>query len=231
MPLTRLRSEFVREVLRISHKVIPKFRRFFRYRDLILYVPKGVFNPVYTLSTDLIINALSSKFRPRGTFLEVGCGSGVITIYVAKHLVYNVNEVYTCDISSKALLTTKFNAEVNEVIDRIKVSNCYELLPKLRSQVDFAVANPPYLPLNPRDDLDINWCGGASLSIFKEVINELINSLRMGGEGLITASSLTDLGYVIKLLRSKGLRTEVVNSVRTPFDTIYLLRVIKVKNI
>ncbi len=223
----RLRSEVVREVLRISHKIIPKFRRFFRYRDLILYIPEGVFNPVYTLSTDLIIDTLSSKFRPKGIFLEVGCGSGVITIYVAKHLISNVKEVYACDISSKALLTTKFNAEVNEVINRIKVSNCYELLPKLRGQVDFAVANPPYLPINPKDDLDINWCGGASLGIFKEVINELINSLRPGGEGLITASSLTNLNYVIKLLRSRELSTEVVNDVRTPFDTIYLIHIVK----
>ena len=222
-----LGSIVVRGVLRYSHRLLPRFVRFFRYRGLALFVPEGVFNPVYTVSTGLIIDALSNVFRPRGVFLEIGCGSGAVSIFVAKYLWDGVEEIYSCDVSDKALATTMINAEINGVIERVKIGNCYKLLPRLKNKVDFAVANPPYLPIDPRDELDYNWCGGSSLNIFKETINELTTTLKTGGQGLITVSSLTSINKATKILREKKLTTKIIKNTKTPLDTIYLIHIIK----
>ncbi len=227
MVLSRVRCEVVREVLRVTHNIIPKFRRFFNYRGLKLYIPKGVFNPTFTASTDLIINALEKVVRPWGNVLEVGCGSGAISVYIAKYLRRDVKSLSACDVSELALKVSRINAVLNNVANYLKVGNCVELIPKLINSIDFGIANPPYLPLDPKDAMDINWCGGSSLKIFNEVVNYLITSLRRGGEALITASSLTSINHVSNYLRALGVKFRVIDYLRTPLDTIYLIHVMK----
>ena len=218
----RLAAEVIRVALRSAHKVVPKLTKYFKFMDLHLFIPYGVFNPVYTLSTALILKHI----KPYGRVLDLGCGSGVIAIYVARN--FRVREVIAYDVSRKALATSRINARLNNVEDRIVfVSSRDELL--RFTELDYVVTNPPYLKLEPKDELDLNWCGGADLGLMKKEIFRLgCGLLKYGGRLVTATSSATGVGYVLSYLRCLGMKPRIVALARTPLDTIYLVHAVKV---
>jgi len=105
--------------------------------------------------TELIVEA-SIKFlsgKDGLKFCEIGVGSGCISIAVLKN-VENVSAVST-DISGSAVEIAKTNAEKHGVTDRINFcqSNLFgEIQPQ---EFDLIVSNPPYIPEEDFDDLQI----------------------------------------------------------------------------
>ena len=88
------------------------------------------------------------KYLPNelGSALEIGCGSGIISIHLAK----KGNQVTSVDINPKAVNATKFNAKQNQVNIEVLESDMFE---KVKGRkFDFIVCNPPYLP--PTEDYD-----------------------------------------------------------------------------
>lgn len=73
--------------------------------------------------------------------LDIGTGSGCIAISLAKNL--PGTEVYGLDISKKALMVAKENAEMNDV--RIEFIKADILGLQLDKQFDIVVSNPPYV--------------------------------------------------------------------------------------
>lgn len=202
------------------HELIPYLIKLVKFHELSLYIPKSVFNPLIALSTDMIIKYLN-HLELEGTIVDFGCGSGVIAIYIAKQ--FN-KEVYCIDISLKSLAAAKVNSIINDVLNKVKVMH-FTKVSVLRG-VELIVTNPPYLPLDPIDDLDINWCAGKDLRYLKAIINSCNRLLRNGGFLIITISTLTNVKYVLRYLLS-NFRLINIDYVRTPFDTILLLHLIK----
>jgi len=216
----RLAAEVIRVILRLTHKVVPKYMKYFKFMDLHLFIPYEIFNPVYTLSTALILK----NIKPHGRVLDLGCGSGAIAIYVAKN--FRVREVIAYDVSRKALATSKINARLNNVEDNIVFISRKEELLRI-TQLDYVVTNPPYLQLEPRDELDVNWCGGADLRLMKELLKIGCKLLKYGGKLIVTASSAANIEYVLSYLRFLGLNPRIAALARTPLDIIYLVYAVK----
>ena len=88
------------------------------------------------------------KYLPNesGSVLEIGCGSGIISIHLAK----KGNQVTSVDINPKAVNATKFNAKQNQVNIEVLEGNMFEKVKDRK--FDFIVCNPPYLP--PTDKYD-----------------------------------------------------------------------------
>ena len=68
------------------------------------------FEGVYVPAED---SWMMCKYLPNelGSVLEIGCGSGIISIHLAK----KGNQVTSVDINPKAVNATKFNAKQNQV--------------------------------------------------------------------------------------------------------------------
>lgn len=73
---------------------------------------------------------------------EIGVGSGVISIILAKKL-KNAKIVAT-DISQKALEVARKNIKMHSVEDRISLKNC-SFLDDVKEYIDVLVSNPPYI--------------------------------------------------------------------------------------
>src|SRR5690242_9706920 len=58
--------------------------RVYKYGDIRLEVPPQVFHPGFFFSTKLLLNYVKEFALKDKTFLEPGCGSGLISIYAAK---------------------------------------------------------------------------------------------------------------------------------------------------
>ena len=74
---------------------------------------KGVFKPTET--TKFLLEAVIKKFpRRKVKVLDLGCGSGVVGIYLLKKY-KNISQMTFTDISEKAIINTKENCKLNNI--------------------------------------------------------------------------------------------------------------------
>lgn len=103
---------------------------------------------VYQTSGDSDLMAESVKISKDQNFLEVGCGTGVISISVAKRAASGVG----IDINEKAVENSKKNIKAQGVTNvEFKVSNVFE---KVEGKFDVIICNPPYTKHEVRDNID-----------------------------------------------------------------------------
>ncbi|XP_053575770.1 methyltransferase N6AMT1 [Bombina bombina] len=134
------------------------------------HVGRGEFIDVYDPAEDtfLLMDALEKdaeelKSRVR-ICLEVGCGSGVVSAFIASFI--GPKAWYLCtDINPQAASCTLETARVNKVyIEPVITDLIKGLLPRLHGQVDLLVFNPPYV-LTPSEEvgslgIEAAWAGG-----------------------------------------------------------------------
>jgi release factor glutamine methyltransferase len=85
-------------------------------------------------------------FETTPTIADVGTGSGIIAVTLAKHLPKHLAsaKIIAVDISPEALNTARSNAERNGVADRIEFRHS-DLLEQVPETLDIVVSNPPYI--------------------------------------------------------------------------------------
>jgi release factor glutamine methyltransferase len=89
------------------------------------------------------------------TVLDVGTGSGCISISLKKNLPFA--EVYACDISQHALNVAEKNAIMHDtVIQLLQIDFLDKRQWNTLPQVDIIISNPPYVPLNEKETLAAN---------------------------------------------------------------------------
>jgi release factor glutamine methyltransferase len=94
--------------------------------------------------TELLIDEVLKCVDPERPIriVEVGVGSGIISIILAQHL-KNANFI-AVDISEEALHVTRKNLERFGLSDRIELRQS-DLLDKVSEPIDLLVSNPPYI--------------------------------------------------------------------------------------
>lgn len=103
---------------------------------------------VYQTSGDSDLMAESVEISKDQNFLEVGCGTGVISISVAKRAACGIG----VDINEKAVENSKKNAKEQSVANvEFMVSNVFE---KVEGKFDVIICNPPYTKHEVRDNID-----------------------------------------------------------------------------
>lgn len=192
-PELEISADKVKEILNLVNKrlegfpiaYIVKNKEFF---GLDFYLEEGVLIP--RPETEILVEKVLERIDNKNSIgLEVGVGSGCISVSLLKH---NKNLfMYGIDISEKALSISKLNAERHNVLNRFSLTNfdilkdniSYLNLPKL----DFVVSNPPYIPLKDYKNLQ------------KEVKKEPIEALIGGYEGTEFYEVIVDkLKYYLK---------------------------------
>ncbi|MFL2560138.1 MAG: HemK family protein methyltransferase [Gammaproteobacteria bacterium] len=131
---------------------------------------------------DIYPKALKNIIKKNNKILELGTGTGAISISLAKNF-KNV-KITATDINLSAIKIAKKNAEINNVehIIKFKKSNWFSNIDNIK--YDFIIANPPYLAkknsihyaelLDPNNSLYANNDGLADIyKIIKLGINYL----------------------------------------------------------
>ncbi len=151
----------------------------------------------------------------KGSVLEIGCGSGIISIHLAKR----GNQVTAVDINPKAIKATEFNSKKNNVKIEIIEGDMFSKLKNCK--FDTIVCNPPYLPpTDEYDDSDLALAveGGPSGTEFTlKLLSEAPNYLNSAG-------SL----YMILSSRMKKFKTkwsqEIIRQEKYFFERLNLVR-------
>ncbi|MEA3331338.1 MAG: peptide chain release factor N(5)-glutamine methyltransferase [Campylobacterota bacterium] len=107
------------------------------------YIDKGALipRPETEILIDKVVENVSNP-HAKMTFVEVGVGSGIISIVLAKKFPHA--KFIAVDISSHAIEVTKINIDKFGLQNRIEL-RLGSLLEPISEHVDYLVCNPPYI--------------------------------------------------------------------------------------
>ena len=125
-----------------------------------LLVPKTVYPP--REDSKLLLDCINSLNGPNGKALEIGCGTGIISIALAK----KGWEVEAIDINPYAVISTKENIRRASVEDLVLVSEggLGEEEFSIPEDTKLIVWNLPYLTPPKSDEQRLEWIEEASMS-------------------------------------------------------------------
>jgi release factor glutamine methyltransferase len=186
------------------------------------------YEEVYTPEEDtfLLLKAALAEARPQDRALEVGCGSGFISLELSTR----VASLLATDINPHAVRATKQHAVEAEATKakEIEVVRA-DLFRGIEGRFNLIIFNPPYLPTKKaeRDSRWINYAldgGESGRETIDRFLKYLPDHLCPGGSALLLISSLTGPGEVQKTALARGLTVKTVASDRCFFEQLYVLR-------
>lgn len=154
--------------------------------QLSIHVPVGVFPPKFFFSTRMLCKLLATSRLDGVEFLEVGSGSGAVSLTAAK----SGARVTAVDISAAAVDATLLNARTNGLDVTVYRSDMFDALDG--RTFDFVVINPPYFQHDPESELDHAFHAGAGFEYFHRLFADLAGHLSPGGKVWVTLAEGCD---------------------------------------
>lgn len=170
---------------------------------------------VYPPSEDSILLIESLDISPGERVLEIGCGSGVVSI----HCAMNGGRVTCGDINPYAVELTARNAQSNGVSIDVRETDVYD---NISGTFDTVIFNLPYLPVDDDGLLAKAWSGGPDgLGPLPRLLDESYKVLAEGGRIVIVTSSLMDGDALDEVL--KGWTVKVLGELPLFFEKLSVL--------
>jgi release factor glutamine methyltransferase len=179
---------------------------------------------VYRPSDDtlLLARAVSGEVRRGDRFLEVGCGSGFVSLVAAAAGA----EVTCTDANPHAVALARHNARQNGLrLDAVET----DLLAGLAGPFDVVAFNPPYLPTAPDDyvpgPLNLAFDGGPDGNAVVLRFAAQVAALRTPPRCvLVVHSSLSDPGPLASAMRRLGYSDDVALEEAHAFERLAVRR-------
>lgn len=172
---------------------------------------------VYPPSDDSILLIESLDVIPREKVLEVGCGSGVVSIHCAKNGCY----VTAVDVNPRAVELARRNSVANGTDIRVLESDVYG---NVDGVFDTIVFNLPYLPVDEEGLLAKAWSGGPDgLGPLPRLLEGAPDHLVPGGRVVVVVSSLTEPRALEEALEGYEIRT--IGEQRLFFERLSVLEI------
>jgi len=161
--------------------------RKFTYDGISIKVHPNVFPPQLTFSTKILLDFVNELDLENKTFLELGCGSGIISLLAAKMKAL----VTATDINQTALDYLETNSQKNN----LKVKSVYsDLFQNIENKnFDYIIINPPYYPKQPKNSKEQAWFCGEHFEYFEQLFLQLPNHLTVETSCFMILSEDCDL--------------------------------------
>jgi release factor glutamine methyltransferase len=184
------------------------------YRDKTIQLASHVYEPAE--DSYLLVDAILENIRNGDRVLEVGCGSGIVSVFAS-------------DIASMVVATDLNPHAVKCAADNGVTVVRTDLYAGLKGTFDLIVFNPPYLPTSKEECLgewdglmlDGGPNGRRAITRFLKGIRELLST---GGRVLLLVSSLTGVSEVSRSMQKAGLAVESVSESRYFFEQLVVLK-------
>ena len=180
-------------------------------------VPESVYFPHE--DSLMLAKALESIAEELGgkSLLEIGCGSGLISILAAK-----LGAVVTAtDINPEAVEAAIQNAKANSVQLNAFAS---DLFANVKGSFDFIIFNAPYLPDQDGDmpeNFRTQWSIHQNGNVIERFAREAKSHLSSKGRILILFSSLS--GDIMKLLKENGFEARILSRKKLDFEELFVV--------
>ncbi len=178
----------------ITKRYLQKRRRYKKH-GIRLMIEPGVFHPGLFFSSNYLWSYLKRQDLSGKSFLEIGCGSGMISILAAKAGAH----VTATDINEKALNNSQKNAAQNNVDIHFLVSDLFENLdPKV---FDYIVINPPYYKGEASNNAELAWYAGENYEYFDRLFAGISPFTHLTSHVIMVVSE----GCDVDLIQSKAI--------------------------
>jgi release factor glutamine methyltransferase len=180
-------------------------------RGLKIFVPRGVFHPGMFYSSNFMADFLEKQQLAGKTFLEIGSGSGFLSLVAAKRGAL----VTAVDINPDAVEATKKNAADNGFPNIVVLqSDIFSAIPD--KSFDVIIVNPPYFPKDPVTADQYAWYCGENFDFFGNLFKSLSSHPELLPKGLLPScfmvlSSQCNLEFIKGLALKHGLELKLVD--------------------
>ncbi len=188
-----------------------------------LSIPENIYEP---REDSLLLAAELEKILEKEkikSVLEIGCGSGLLSIIAAK----SGCDVVAADINTAAVECAERNAELNSVKIKTVRANLFD---NLEGKFDLIVFNPPYLPEEQTEESRV-WAGGKNLEVIAEFIKEAKRYLKYGGRVLVVISSLSNPEGVLKEFTDNDFGAKIIAEQKIHWEKLFVVCAKPAKNI
>ncbi len=186
--------------------------RTYTYHGTTVTVLPGVFHPGLFYSTKFLIDYLQDKPVTSKSLLELGCGTGLISIIAAK----SGAVVTATDLSSKAIENIKHNTTRNGVNIRIIHSDLFKAIEK--ETFDWIIINPPYYVGTASDEEQLAWYAGEDFDYFRRLFKSLGDYSHKTTEIIMVLTKGSDVSKISDIGNENGLELELVKEKKVFFD-------------
>lgn len=156
-----------------------------------------------------------AKNESKKSVLEIGCGSGLLSIIAAKRGC----DVTAADINPAAVECAERNAELNNVRIKAVLSNLFD---NAGGKFGLIVFNPPYLPEEQTED-SMAWAGGKNLEVITRFIENAKLHLNDNGRILIVISSLSKPEAVLNQFADNCFVAEIEAEQKIPWEKLFVI--------
>ena len=172
---------------------------------------------VYPPSDDSILLTESLDIRIGEKVLEIGTGSGIVSIQCA----LNGADVVCGDINPRAVALARRNAAANGVDIDVRETDVYS---NIEGRFDTIVFNLPYLPVEDEGELAKAWSGGPDgLGPLPRLLEGAPEHLLPDGRVVVVVSSLMDRAGLDKTL--EGYEVKVLGELPLFFERLQVLEI------
>lgn len=137
------------------------------YDGICVKVHPDVFPPHLTLSTKILLDFIKPIDLKNKTFLELGCGSGIISLFARKKGAI----VTASDINKIALKYLEVASVKNSLDINCIYSNMFGNIEQ--QSFDYIVINPPYYPKQPKSIKEKAWFCGENFEYFETLFKQI----------------------------------------------------------
>lgn len=196
--------------------------RIYKYGDIRLEIPPQVFHPGFFFSTRLLLNYIKQLPLQGKSFLELGCGSGLISIYAA-----NKGSIVTAtDINHVAVEFLQKNSRQNETKLTIIRSDLFKRIPE--QLFDIIAINPPYYKKQPKTAQEYAWFCGENGEYFSDLFNKLTNYIHVNSEVLMVLFEGCDMEMIENLAAQNGFNLLCVHTRKNLLEKNFIYKIEKI---
>jgi release factor glutamine methyltransferase len=222
--IRRLLKWIIHHVIRPVVIVYLSSERNYRYNDISAVIKPGVFHPGFFFSTKLLLDYLKNIPLQNRVFLELGAGSGLISVYAAKQKA----KVTASDISQTAVETAMQNADRNRVSIKAINSDMFEQIPP--QIFDIIVINPPYYPQRPVNERDYAWFCGKNYEYFEKLFQELGRYADQHSNIIMILSEDCQIDRIRQIALKSHWKMEMIYQKRILWEMNFIFRIIFSQN-
>lgn len=196
--------------------------RKYNYRGIQVNISPGVFHPGLFSSTKFILDFVTKHPLEGKTFLELGCGSGLISVVAARAKAH----VTASDLSTIAIANTRANARQHDVSIEVIASDLFDAFEK--KTFDWIVINPPYYAQAPENESDLAWFCGKNFEYFEKLFRQLPGYTTAHTQTIMVLTKGCDLQRIFEIAEKFRFRLDLIAEKRVLFDERdFLYRVIR----
>jgi release factor glutamine methyltransferase len=200
----RLKKLFA-PLLAAAYRRYQSHPRNYRYRELQIVVDPGIFHPGWFISTGVLLRYLENMELAAKRVLELGCGSGIISLLVASR-----GAIATAsDINPDAVRNTRENAERNHL--EVEAIGSDLFLAIHERSFDLILINPPFYPEDPADLYSAAWFCGKRFEYFTLLFQQLKARSHPAQQILMILSQDCDLDRIREIAGESGMLLNLIH--------------------